>query len=363
MSGPLVSIIIDNYNYERFLPRCIESALAQTYQNTEVVVVDDASTDGSREVIGRYGSLVPVFRVKNGGQAAALNSGFAASRGDIVIFLDSDDYLEPESAARVVASWRPATAKVQYRLALVGENGEVIDLMPSADILFDSGDVTQLLLKKGRYRTTVMSGNAFDRKVLDRILPIPESEFRISADGYLVTLAPLFGGVVSLEETLGGYRVHAQNAWATWAGVDGRRFRKALEHDTQRYRALAHKAAELGFEVPDDPGRHDWVHLESRLCSLCLEPDQHPFRSDSRAALAWNGFRASWEDLQLSLKRRSILATWFLSVGLLPRRLARLAISWRLSPAVRPPWVAKVLRLIRGSRPRRAQFVAGTRER
>ena len=59
---PLVSIVVNNYNYGRYLGRSIESALAQTYPRTEVVAVDDASTDGSREVIRRYPRVVPVFK-------------------------------------------------------------------------------------------------------------------------------------------------------------------------------------------------------------------------------------------------------------------------------------------------------------
>ncbi len=77
-----VSIIIANYNYARFLNRAIDSALSQNHANVEVIVVDDASTDGSAEVISSYGARIKAcLRKANGGHAAAFNTGFAESRG------------------------------------------------------------------------------------------------------------------------------------------------------------------------------------------------------------------------------------------------------------------------------------------
>ena len=116
---PLVSIIINNYNYDRFLAEAIDSALSQTYPHTEVIVVDDGSTDNSRNIIASYGErIIPILQ-ENGKQAAAFNSGFAISQGEIIIFLDSDDYLFPHTVERIVSIWKPHLAKVHYRLNVV----------------------------------------------------------------------------------------------------------------------------------------------------------------------------------------------------------------------------------------------------
>ncbi|MEO1182237.1 MAG: glycosyltransferase, partial [Cyanobacteria bacterium J06636_28] len=87
---PLVSIVINNYNYASFVGQAIDSALNQSYENVEVIVVDDGSQDNSRDIISSYGDkIIPVFQ-KNGGQAAAFNAGFAHSSGDIICLLDAD---------------------------------------------------------------------------------------------------------------------------------------------------------------------------------------------------------------------------------------------------------------------------------
>src|SRR5260370_20477576 len=103
----LVSIIIPNYNYGRYLRIAIDSALAQTYVPVEVMVVDDGSTDNSRAVIESYSDRITPIVKANGGHGSALNAGYAASRGEIVIFLDADDELMPDAVEEVVKAWRP----------------------------------------------------------------------------------------------------------------------------------------------------------------------------------------------------------------------------------------------------------------
>ncbi len=347
MKQPQVSVVVNNFNYARFLPRCIDSALSQSYPRTEVVVVDDASSDDSRAIIGGYGGkIAPVFQERNGGQGATINAGFRASHGDIVVFLDADDYLYPDATETIASAWNPEVSKVQYRLDLVDVDGRWIDLYPPPEVSFESGDVVPRLLSAGRYETNVTSGNAFSRAALKRILPMPEGDFRLAADGYLVTLVPLFGPVVSIERPLGAYRQHGQNAWSLDPEALGDRLRRLLEHDELRYRTLKEKAGELGLTVSSEPGTNDHQHLSTRLASLCLDPGQHPYRGDSRASLALRGAISS-RGARLPWKRRAIVASWFLALGFLPRPVASRAAAWRLAPATRPPGVARLLKLLR----------------
>lgn len=345
---PRVTVVVDNYNYARFLPRAIESALAQTRPGTEVVVVDDGSTDGSVEVIRRYGArVIPVLQERNRGQAAALNEGFRRASGDLVIFLDADDYLYPHAAARVAEAWAPGVAKVQYRLDLVDAGGERIDLYPAPEVRFDSGDVVPLLLSYGRYETSVTSGNAFARSVLEKILPIPEAEFAISADGYLVTVAPFHGAVVSIDEALGAYRQHGSNAWAEVGEARlGELLRRSLEHDARKYQVLRSTALGQGKVAAPDLGMGDHQHLTSRLASMCVAPSQHPYGGDRRAALGVRGALAS-RSARLPPSRRALLAAWFLAAGGLPRPLAERLVAWRLVPQSRPRGLDRLAKVVR----------------
>jgi glycosyltransferase involved in cell wall biosynthesis len=91
MSSPLVSVVIPNYNYARFLPAALDSVLGQTHRSLDVIVIDDGSTDDSAKVLAGYNGRIRVLRQQNAGVSAARNAGILASRGEAIAFLDADD--------------------------------------------------------------------------------------------------------------------------------------------------------------------------------------------------------------------------------------------------------------------------------
>ncbi len=100
---PLVSAIVATYNRANVISEAIESILAQTYKNLEVIIVDDGSTDGTVEVLERFGSRLRILRQQNAGPSIARNCGIAAAKGEIISFLDSDDTWLPQKIERQVA--------------------------------------------------------------------------------------------------------------------------------------------------------------------------------------------------------------------------------------------------------------------
>jgi glycosyltransferase involved in cell wall biosynthesis len=108
MNKPLVSVIIPNYNYGRYLKETIDSVLAQTYPNIEIVVADDGSTDNSEEVLSNYGNRVKWFKQQNQGVSRARNQAVKQSNGEILAFLDSDDLWLPQKIEKQVQLFNDA---------------------------------------------------------------------------------------------------------------------------------------------------------------------------------------------------------------------------------------------------------------
>jgi len=102
LPAPTFSIVIPSYNRSALLVEAVDSALSQTFKDFEVIVVDDGSTDDTRQAMAVYGDRIRYIHQENGNMAAARNRGIAAARGEYVAFLDSDDLFEPECLQKVL---------------------------------------------------------------------------------------------------------------------------------------------------------------------------------------------------------------------------------------------------------------------
>ena len=347
MSQPLVSVIINNYNYENFIGAAVDSALQQDYENLEVIVVDDGSTDSSRQVIEGYGDRIRSIFQKNGKQAAALNTGFEASNGQVVLFLDADDYLLPAAVKKVVAAFDLGIGKVHFRLQVVDGNNVPLDYsIPSVGMSLATGEVWQQLLRTSSYVSSPMSGNAYLRKTLEPLFPIPD-EYKMTADDYLMISTPFYAGkLASVDEEIGAYRVHDSNQWALTA-VSGSRFRRFVKHDLQNFALLRQRAKAVNQKLPEDLERRSLGRIWSRLASLRLEPQEHPVSSDRVSQLVWWGIYAVWQFSSHNLPKRMIYTVLFLWVGFMPVPLARLGITWLYAPHLRPKAVDTTLNRLR----------------
>jgi glycosyltransferase involved in cell wall biosynthesis len=217
---PLVSILINNYNYGHFLAKAIDSALSQTYANVEVIVVDDGSTDDSREILASYGDRIHPILQSNGGQASSFNAGFAACRGEIICLLDADDWFLPHKAERVVAALvqNPAAGWCFHPLTMLNTTTQTVQPQSYSG---DSGnyDVSGWMQRRGKlagllpFDGTATSGLCFTRSLLCQILPMPEEKYISLSDDYLKYVAfGLAAGYAEIEE-LAVQRLHGNNAF------------------------------------------------------------------------------------------------------------------------------------------------------
>lgn len=212
MPQPRISVIINNYNYGRFVGRAILSALAQDDAEAEVIVVDDGSNDDSCARLQTYRPLVRLIFQDNRGQAAAINAGVKASRGEILCFLDADDWWLPAKLSAVTAAFDadPRVVLAYHRLQPAQSDGAPLS-RPIPRTLVSGDLVPRLVRSAGWWPFPMTSAIAVRREAWDGAGDIPEV-FRISADAWLAGVYPFLGRVAALPDPLGFYRIHA-NSW------------------------------------------------------------------------------------------------------------------------------------------------------
>jgi glycosyltransferase involved in cell wall biosynthesis len=325
-ANPVVSIVVNNFNYGRYLSAAIESALNQTYARCEVIVVDDGSTDDSRDVIAGFGDRVLLIFQENAGQASALNAGFARSAGEIVIFLDADDLLLPETAQRVVDAFAsdPGLVRVHYRLEMVDARGAPLGrLIPRRQTPMASGDLRLAVLRyPDDLAWAAMSGNAFSAAVLRHVMPIPVARFpTVGADVYLLNVTPLFGPVLSLDAVGAHYRVHGKNAYHR-DQLDLQHLRRMTCWSEATHAEIRRLATDLGLDPPA-VGARSLTWLASRMIVLRLDPQGERRRGDTRLRLGLAGVSAAVRRRDRPWGVRLRYAGWFAAMPLAPRPLAR----------------------------------------
>ena len=132
---PLVSIVTPSLNQGRFIEATIGSVLSQDYPHIEYIVVDGGSTDGTLDVLRRYGGRLQWISEPDGGQAQAINKGFRLTRGEIVAWLNSDDTYLPGAVSAAVEhlTAHPACAMVYGEGYLIDEQGAAIRRFPATE--------------------------------------------------------------------------------------------------------------------------------------------------------------------------------------------------------------------------------------
>lgn len=204
-NAPLISVVITCYNHGQFLGAAIESVLNQTYKHTEIIVVDDGSTDDTQEVVKKYPAVINI-RQENKGLSYARNAGIAKSTGKFIVFLDADDYLYPNAVEVNLYFFNlyPFVCSISGGHCRVDVEGNVL---PTAPALRHMGD-NYLRLLEGNYigseAAVMYKRELFDKLQFDTAIDYCE-DYEINLR--IARQYPCF----SHSEIICAYRLHEKN--------------------------------------------------------------------------------------------------------------------------------------------------------
>lgn len=226
---PMISVIVTSYNYGRYILKTLESIKTQTYNNFEIIIVDDKSQDNSVEICEQFISenqdlkITLIKNEKNFGQLYSMLEGLKISRGEFVSFVDSDDILFPEFLEKHIrVHLETSVAFTSCQIAEIGSDDELHTLhsvsSPHSDLdsLFAGEEVKYKKLKRKRFGGWYWSPNSsamFRRAAIESVLNYKNADkWRTCPDKFLFNFANLIGGSIIIYVPLVGYRRHENNA-------------------------------------------------------------------------------------------------------------------------------------------------------
>lgn len=322
MARPFASVLIDTYNHERFIEEAIASVLEQDYpaQEREILVVDDGSTDRTAEIVRKFEPSVRLLRKRNGGQASAFNAGIPECQGEIVAFLDGDDWWASGKLR--------AVCDVLAGDAAVGVVGHGI-----TEVYSDGREHTELLREGSRLRITTKAGAHLFRlrknflgtsrmtlraNILRQIGSVPEA-LTIEADEYLFTLGALHSEALILREPLTFYRLHGSNAF------------QLADANTEGVRRKQRVLAALGTALRAELREQGLSPEIARIVVESVETEADLLRLQADGGLPWETVRTEIRNYRITHESASI-SHWLLKIAaLLPACVLppRVYYSWR----------------------------------
>ncbi len=336
---PLVSVLLPNYNYARYIPSAIESVLRQSYQHFEIYICDDGSTDHSWQVIESYVARdrrIHAVRKPNGGMGSAHYSAYRDSKGAVICLLDSDDRFLPEKLQLVVDAFcsHPRSGFLLHKMHLVDGEARRLGVTPLRSI--STGWVAPSALRHGGGLPAGMaptSGICMRREIADLVLPLTE-HFRRHNDLAVLSLALLMTPLIGIDIPLSEYRYHGANDMATssitpeWLA----RTLKALRAVWELQHAYLEKVT---------PGlARNLAPVEKSRGALIMTYALARLRGDECAIAAYKNLVRSESFATLAAPSR-----WFWRVSiLLPRFVVRRAINVAWGPSHLKQWIRGLTR-------------------
>lgn len=337
MDKPAITVLIDTYNHERFIEEAIVSVLEQDFpaSEMEILVVDDGSTDRTPEIVQKFAPRVRYLCKENGGQASAFNFGIPQAQGEIVAFLDGDDWWAKAKLSTVVESF--------------AENPDIGTVGHGYHVTDEAGVLCQTVLPERKYRLNLRSPDeaslftqlqgflgtsrmAYRRAILKRALPVPDV-LRFEADEFIWTMAVAQADTLVLDAPLFFYRLHAGNHFMGSSRDEARLRRRLdvmqglLDHVPPGLRSL-----DVPQEIVDIVTTH--TRIETKRLRLILD-----------GGMPWETYSVEQEFLQRAYRSTTLGYRIYKQLSL----LVALALPPRRFYQLRDWYAGNNLRRIRGA--------------
>lgn len=294
MTTPAVSVLINTYNHERFIAQCLQSVLDQTFpaDQMEIIAVDDGSTDRTPEIIRQFGPRIRLIEKNNGGQVSAFNAAVPLARGEIVAFLDGDDWWAGGKLRAVldVFDKEPDTTAVGHGFIRVHEGTNTHEPFVPAQtyrLTLDDPDAARFAYSARPFFST--SKLAVRREALVGFAPLPQNLIFFDVSAQLLAIAA--GSGVVLNQPLCFYRLHQKNLYESSAP------------DTENLRRKhQYIAAQLDFL----PGALAKAGISPQSIKAFLSPDRiarDRLRLILEGGWPWETFRIERAALRMSYER------------------------------------------------------------
>jgi GT2 family glycosyltransferase len=286
MTRPLVTVLVDTYNHERFIEEALVSVLEQDFPSSEmeILVVDDGSTDRTPEIVRKFAPRVRLIRKTNGGQASAFNAGIPEAQGEIISFLDGDDWWTRNKLARVLQAITSDSSLglVGHGITTVHRDGNMEYETLRDGFRFQANTVEGVHLFRVRSAFLGTSRMTMRTDIVRRIGPVPDA-LVVQADEYLFTIAAVMAGVLILPETLTYYRMHDANGFQI-ADHNPQRHRRKMEALEVLARGLETRLASIEM----DPAAREVLLTMPRACA-----DQLRLKLDG--GWPWETAKTEWK--------------------------------------------------------------------
>ncbi len=207
---PKISVITPSLNQAGYIERTIQSVLEQNYPNLDYIVVDGGSTDGTIEILKRYGSRLTWISEKDSGQSDAINKGMSMATGDILAYLNSDDIFEPGALTTVAARFMadPSIMWLTGRCRIIDEDDREVRSIITAykDLLLDHYRYALLLIAN----PICQPATFWKKEVTDEIGLFDPDESLVMDYDYWLRIGKRYQPAI-MDENLAAFRVHSQS--------------------------------------------------------------------------------------------------------------------------------------------------------